>query len=238
MPDTKGSRDAIARVARALGDRLDEVLFVGAAAATLDRFGPRTTALRPTLDVDIATATPTRVEYHQLIAELRARGVLRDPSPNEESTICRYAIDGINVDLVPIHGEVLGFTNDWYAAAFQFPLEHRLADDLVIKLIAPIYFVASKLRAFRSPDRPGHDDFLASHDIEDMIQVLFGVEELSDDLRSGREPVHDFVRSELILAIAHTDFRYAAESYFSGFAPRGVDPAWLLRELADLLGNK
>ncbi len=224
-------RQAIERVARALQEDLLTVLFVGASAATLYEFGPRTTFLRPTIDVDVATTFENKSQYDQFIDRLRQAKSLKHPELHEEGPFCRYYIDGVMTDVIATKEKVLGFTNVWFEEAFENPLVMNIGNDLLVKIISPIYFVASKFSAFRSKDRIGHDDYLASHDREDVIQVLFGVEQMAKELKYGKKPVHDFVRTELRTCLNAPDFNYAVESHFSGFAPKGVDHEILLHEL-------
>lgn len=66
---------------------------------------------------------------------------------------------------------VLGFHNQWYPLAVRSAERVRLPDGQEINLVSPPVFIASKIEAFK--DR-GNNDFLASHDLEDVISVIDG----------------------------------------------------------------
>ena len=48
---------------------------------------------------------------------------------------------------------------------------HPLLRDLEIRVVTAPYFIATKIEAFRGR---GRGDFLASHDLEDLIFVIDG----------------------------------------------------------------
>ena len=50
---------------------------------------------------------------------------------------------------MPISSSVLGFTNKWYEEVFRNPIEIKLNKGLRIKLLKPIYFIASKMEELR-----------------------------------------------------------------------------------------
>jgi hypothetical protein len=66
--------------------------------------------------VDVIVEVATYREFSVVQEDLRALGFAH--SRNEEDHICRFVVDGIKVDVMPINGDVLGFKNDWYEAAF------------------------------------------------------------------------------------------------------------------------
>lgn len=72
---------------------------------------------------------------------------------------------------MPSQPGVLSFHNRWYplavttASPMTFPSRHS------IKLITAPVFVATKLEAFKGR---GNRDFLASHDLEDVVTVVGG----------------------------------------------------------------
>lgn len=70
---------------------------------------------------------------------------------------------------MPSEGKVLGFTNRWYELAMRSAISHALPGNVSVRLISAPAFIASKLEAFH--DR-GQEDFLLSHDIEDIIAVV------------------------------------------------------------------
>ena len=72
---------AVRRVADALGDLLDDIVFVGGAVVPLLATDPAAGAFRPTNDVDFVTRVASRAEYSALESALHARGFTHDTSP-------------------------------------------------------------------------------------------------------------------------------------------------------------
>jgi len=63
-----------------------------------------------------------------------------------------------------------------------------------IKLIAATVFVATKLEAFKGR---GNSDFLASHDLEDIVTVVDGRPTLVDELRGAPAELRAYVAREI-----------------------------------------
>jgi len=53
------------------------------------------------------------------------------------------------IDVMPCDESVLGFTNRWYPEAIAHRVSCRLPDGQNIWIFSPIYFLASKVEAFR-----------------------------------------------------------------------------------------
>lgn len=64
-------------------------------------------------------------------------------------------------------------------------------------------FVATKLEAFNNR---GDGDYRASHDLEDIIAVIDGRQELLQEMKQAPSDVLSFVRSELERMLADPDF--------------------------------
>lgn len=177
------------RVAEALGEDLDRVVFVGGIVASF-----HASSVRLTEDVDciVDMAMPA---YYQLGQRLRARGFREDSSGG---VICRWILpqdgEAISLDIVPTDAKVLGFSTRWYPEAFARAERVTLNSGRVISLLAPLYLVATKLEAFK--DR-GEGDFLASHDLEDMISVLASSQPLREQIQHDGAPVCEALREEL-----------------------------------------
>ncbi len=172
------NRVILSRVARALGDLRDSIVFVGGCSTGLLVTAIRAQAIRPTDDVDMVVQAATAREYHEVEALLEARGFEHDAT--QDAPICRWRYQGIAVDLMPSEEGVLGFHNLWYPLAVDTAQQVVLDDDLVIRLIAAPVFIATKFEAFQGR---GNGDFLMSHDLEDIITVVDGRVSLLDEVR-------------------------------------------------------
>lgn len=92
----------------------------------------------------------------------------------------------IRIDIVATADVGIGPTNRWYKQAVAEAISHELAPDLKVLVITPIYFIATKLEAFRGR---GHGDYQASHDLEDILLVLAGLPDLRAQLQRECTPV-------------------------------------------------
>lgn len=172
--------DILVQAVEQLGDLTDEMVFVGGCATGLlitDKAAP---PIRITKDVDAIVQVMSRGDYYQFSERLRLQGFSEDTS--EDAPICRWkSVDGILLDVMPIDPEVLGFGNQWYEPATKHAKEYLLPSGKTIKLISAPYFLITKLDAFKGR---GENDYLTSHDIEDIVAVFDGREELVEDVKS------------------------------------------------------
>lgn len=89
-----------------------------------------------------------------------------------EGPICRWLLDSdigqVKLDVMPVDERILGFSNRWYKAAIHEAAEAPIADGIVIRVVSPAYFIATKFEAFAGR---GKGDFF-SHDLEDIVFVM------------------------------------------------------------------
>ncbi len=160
----------VATVARRLGDLRARTVFVGGATTALLVTDPASPSIRATRDVDVIVEVGSYLLYQLDLGEtLQRAGFQVDTS--EGAPLCRWIVDGVKVDVMPTDTTVLGFSNRWYPEALRHATEHDLEPGLTIRVVTAPYFLATKLEAFHGR---GGRDFLASHDLEDMITVLDG----------------------------------------------------------------
>ena len=96
----------------------------------------------------------------------------------------------VKLDVMPLDEKILGFSNRWYVSAMAGAQAHGLEADLRIRVVTAPYFCATKIEAFRGR---GKGDYLASHDLEDLITVVDGRPELVEELRSAPADVRSYV---------------------------------------------
>lgn len=104
---------------------------------------------------------------------------------------------------MPVDAEVLGFTNRWYPYAVQTAEPVELAEGVTIRLVTAVAFVATKLEAFVSR---GRGDFVSSHDLEDVLNVVDGREQLVSELAAAPTPLREAVAAVFAGLLAHPDF--------------------------------
>ena len=93
---------------------------------------------------------------------------------------------------MPTIPDVLGFANRWYRPALASAQWMHIAD-LQVRIITPVYFLATKLEAFRAR---GGGDVSGSHDLEDVITVIDGRPEIVAEVQAAPADVRAYFRSE------------------------------------------
>lgn len=80
---------------------------------------------------------------------------------------------------MPTSEEVLGFTNRWYLPAIESATSVRLEEDLEVRVVTAPLFLATKVEAFLNR---GKEDYLSSPDLEDVIAILDGRPEVTEEV--------------------------------------------------------
>jgi hypothetical protein len=142
---------------------------------------------RPTDDVDLIFDVPTRVAYYQLGEELRELG-FQEAVADEDAPICRWIVDGVRTDIMPVDPSILGFTNVWYDGAEKWASVTTGPDGDFRHLDGP-HFCATKLEAFASR---GAGD-LYHHDLEDFLAVVDGRVTLANEIERAPAELRNFI---------------------------------------------
>ena len=91
---------------------------------------------------------------------------------------------------MPLDEKILGFSNRWYKSAMDSAQDCEIEEDIRIRLVTAPYFCATKLEAFRGR---GKGDYLASHDLEDLLTVVDCRPEPLDELQLATEDVRSYI---------------------------------------------
>lgn len=193
--------ELLTSIAHAMGALREQVVFVGGCATGLLITQPLVADARATEDVDAIVEVASLVGYHALAARLMEQGFKQTVADNTPPF--RWYWNGMQLDLVPLDERVLGFANRWYKPGFEAAITATLPSGLQLRHLSAPYFMATKLEAFK--DR-GNNDVYLSHDLEDVITVVDGREELISELTSAQPDVRDFVAQTLRGILRHTDF--------------------------------
>ncbi|WP_161965928.1 hypothetical protein [Steroidobacter cummioxidans] len=175
-------------VAHALGPLREQVVFVGGCAVGLLITDQAAAPVRATLDVDLVVSVAALSAYHGIEKELSRLGFKRDMAA--EAPICRWRYRGLEVDVMPADPGILGFSNRWYPLAVSSATPFRLPDGEYIRLIAAPVFVATKFEAHA--DR-GASDLLASHDLEDIVNVIDGRPGLLNEIAASPGELREYL---------------------------------------------
>ena len=178
----------VRRVAERLGELRDQVVFLGGAATALLITDSAAPDVRATIDVDLIVEIASRGDYYRFAEALSSHGFAEHLG--EDAPVCRWRVDGITVDVMPTSAEILGFSNRWYSRAMQTATAMMIADSLTIRVVTAPYFIATKLDAFWSR---GKGDFMASHDLEDIIALLDGRQEIAEEVPLADSEVRRFL---------------------------------------------
>jgi len=201
----------VERIAAALGPLREEVVFLGGAATGLLLTDPAAPSIRITRDVDVIVEVASRGGYHHLERDLQRQGFKLDC--REGAPVCRWCLDDLVLDVMPTQPEILGFSNLWYPEALHTSRPFSLPSGTVIRLVAPPYFVATKLEAFFGR---GAGDYLASHDLEDLVAVLDGRPGLLDEIQNTGPELRSYLKDKLSGLLADPQFLYALQGHLPG----------------------
>jgi hypothetical protein len=193
-------------------DRLEPLdqhfIIVGGAIVGLLVDDPELIDFRPTKDVDILVEVASRIEYSRLEEKLRALGLKHDTS--EDAPVCRWIVnESAKLDVLPLDANILGFSSEWFKEAWEHP-EQITLEDRIIGTISPVYLIASKLAAFTNR---GNQDFWMSHDLEDLITVIDGRENIVDEIHRSNADVRTYISGTLRGYRDNTDFMQALPAY-------------------------
>jgi hypothetical protein len=182
----------IKQVAERLGPLRPKVVFLGGSATGFHITDKAAPEIRATKDVDIIVEAASRVEYHKMEKMLRELGFFQ--KMQKDDPICRWYIHDVIVDVMPTDENILGFSNRWYLPAIKNSVTIELEPNLEIQIVTAPYFLGTKLDAFFGR---GRGDYLASHDMEDIINFINGRVEILEDIKNSEPDLKDFIIKSL-----------------------------------------
>jgi predicted nucleotidyltransferase len=216
-------------VANALVELREQLVLVGGCAVSLLIDSATAPPPRVTYDVDLIAEVAGLRDYHALENAFAQRGFARDMSP--EAPICRWTVGSVKVDLMPTSETVLGFSNPWYAEATRSATRYTLPSGVAINLISAPAFLATKFEAF---DSRGTGDIVASHDFEDIINIVEGRSTLVADICTASLPLRTFVVKRLAAILANEGFRNTLPGLIAADELHAQRVTTVLARLSDL----
>jgi hypothetical protein len=212
-------------LASVLGPLRERVVFVGGCAVGLLITDPGASPVRVTFDIDLVASISALAAYHGMERELARLGFKRDLSP--DAPICRWRYRELEVDLMPADPHILGFSNRWYPLALTTATDFRLPSGSEIRLIAAPVFIGTKFEAYA--DRGG-GDLLASHDLEDIINIVDGRTTLLEEIAAAPEDLRMYLRERCAQLLA--------EPHFADYLPGLIAPGEDLAERAQMVTER
>jgi predicted nucleotidyltransferase len=219
-------------IAEGLGGLCESLVFIGGCAAGLLVTATQAQAIRVTRDVDVVAEVTSVHDYHEMEEALRKRGFEHDRSEN--APIGRWVYKGIQLDLMPSQPGIVSSHNRWYPVAVETARATTLPSGLTLRLITAPVFLATKLEAFKGR---GKEDYLSSHDLEDIVTIVDGRPTLLDEVRASPKELKRYLAAELKALLSSAGFVDAVAAHLPGDqASQARLPIVLqrLRALADL----
>lgn len=188
----------IEAVAAAVRPLLSRLVFLGGSTVGLLVTDDTRPTVRATVDVDLVVNVATKADYYELCAELRGLGLREDAE-----VYCRWRTGNIKVDVMPTDETIIGFSNRWYPKAVADAQTMHLPSGTGIQVVTAPLLVATKLEAFH---HRGDNDFGASHDIEDIINLVDGRPELVAEVEAADEEIRGYLQTEFEDLLTNTNF--------------------------------
>ncbi|MFP4025040.1 MAG: nucleotidyl transferase AbiEii/AbiGii toxin family protein [Thiohalospira sp.] len=188
MPQTNEINiDVVKRIARALGDLNNRVVYVGGAVVSLYIDDPAADDVRPTQDIDISLEITSQGELENLRQELAKKQFTQSAA---DTVMCRFRYDGIPVDVMAT--EEIGWApaNRWFRPGFEHLQTLELESGLQIRILSVAYFLATKFEAYN--DR-GANDPRTSKDFEDIVYVLDNHTNLVNEIITAPADAKEFL---------------------------------------------
>jgi predicted nucleotidyltransferase len=200
----------LSHVAAAIGSLRETLVFVGGCATGLLVTDVRAQPIRATIDVDLVAHVVSTAEYRALEKQFRTLGFTHDITSN---VVCRWRSGEITVDLMPTNESILGFHNRWYVLAVETADSLVLPNGLTINLITAPAFIATKVEAFKGR---GNNDYLASHDMEDIITVVDGRATLLDEVKRSDLALREYLVVEFSALLTNPRFVESLSGHLPG----------------------
>src|SRR3989338_1117117 len=219
---------------RKLGILKDDFVFLGGCATALFIDDPAVPDVRTTLDVDCIVDVISLKHYHQLEKKLTAQGFKKSIT---DDVICRWHYDDAILDVMPTDEKILGFGNRWYKTAIKQTLRHQIATDIFMQSVSAPYFLATKFEAF---DSRGNNDYLMSHDFEDIVSIIDGRTTLINEVMSCHSELKTFLQKTFMRLLKDENFLSALPGhllYGSSTAVRTEMVLNRIKQLAGVSGN-
>lgn len=209
MNNASAHQEMLVNVAVALGENLcKKMVFVGGCTTSLlltDAFTKE--QVRHTDDVDLIIHVIGIPPYYKLQEELRSRNFKENFDVDDP--ICAMKLGELRVDFMPDDESILGFSNKWYKEAYNKAETYQLTKEITIKLVTPVFFIATKLEAYLGR---GSNDPLESRDIEDVLNLFSGRKELVAEIKQAPEKLKTFISIQMEVLLSNMDFEYAVQS--------------------------
>ncbi len=189
MKNTLINKAVIQKIAGALGELNERVVYVGGAVVSLYVNDLAAGDVRPTKDIDISVDIATVAELENIRLELVKKGFTQTA---DDDVMCRFRYHDIAVDVMGTTAVGWAPANPWFAPGFHYA-ERIIVEEASIRILSLPYFLAAKFSAYH--DR-GNNDPRTSHDIEDIIYILDNRMDLVEQIEQSHGEVKIFLKEQ------------------------------------------
>ncbi len=191
LKNTLINRGVTRKIAVALGELNEQVVYVGGAVVSLYIDDPSADDVRPTKDIDVSMQIETLGELEKIRMDLRKKGFYQSP---EDTVVCRFRYEDIKVDVMATKPIGWAPGNEWFEQGFAHIFTKEI-DNITIKLLPLPYYLATKFSAFY--DR-GIKEPRISHDFEDIVYILNYTSDLKEQILKAENPVKEYLKNAFL----------------------------------------
>ena len=226
--DSQLNLEVVARVARALGELNDQVVYIGGAVISIYATEPGADLPRVTEDIDVCVQVSTFAQMEKLRELLASKSIYPDP---QGVHIYRYRYQGIAIDFIPFEETAFGPTNSWLKPGFDKAFKTTVGD-VDIAVLPVSLFLATKWEAFNSRG----SDPRYSHDFEDIMYVLDNNEEVVSDINNATATLKKTLKSMSSFILNHPNSNEIIECHINQTTAmeRGAFITETLQEILEL----
>jgi len=185
------NRGVIKKIAIALDELNEQVVYVGGAVVGLYINDPAAEDVRPTKDVDISLSVASIGKLEYVREELNKKGFVQTA---EDNVICRFRFEDIIVDVMNTKSIGWAPANPWFAPGFDVKETVEIEEQKIYILPLP-YFLATKFAAYN--DR-GNNEPRMSSDFEDIVYVLDNRVDIVEQILNSPNDVKHYLKEEFM----------------------------------------
>lgn len=191
LKNTQINRLATRKIALALGELNEKVIYVGGAVVSLYIDDPSAEDIRPTKDIDISFEIFSFSQLEKLRLSLIQKGFYQT---SEDNVICRFRFEDIKIDVMATRPIGWAPGNPWFEVGFNKTTSVNI-ENIPIKILSLPYYLATKFAAFS--DR-GRKDPRTSHDFEDIVYLLNYSSNIKDGILNAEKDVQSYLKEAFL----------------------------------------
>lgn len=192
----------IRKIAAALQELNERVVYVGGAVVSLYVNDPAAEDVRPTKDIDISLEIASVGELEEIRESLNKKGFKQSP---EDDVICRFRYEDVKVDVMSTKEVGWAPANPWFGPGFNY-VEKINIQDKIINVLPLSYFLATKFTAFHNR---GENEARTSHDFEDIVYILDNRTDLVMAILKAPDDVKKYLKKEFIALLGSNNMKEA-----------------------------